>query len=266
MKITNRFVMLCTSQLTARADFQRPISERKVRRIAKVFDETRMRPIQVADVDGTLYIWDGQHTAAAARVANGDKDLLVPCIVNKMTYEEAAQHAADQYKNNTRLTPLEIFNAEVEAADPSALNIMRILNKHGITLKTVYRENSTSAINVIKRVCAYSFYDLDETLRLICETWDGDEGRLKGDVINAVHKFCITYRGVYKEKDFIKKVGSKSIDYYIRESKNSLNKVDGAAVTMVRLFVQEYNVRKREETRLDVHAIYEKQKGKKKKK
>ena len=255
MNISKQITMVSTSKLTAKAGFQRPIDPKRVQKIAKEFDDTRMKPVQVADIDGVYYIWDGQHTAAAAKAANGGNDLRVPCIIDKMTYEEAAQHVADQNKNKVNPNSIEVFKAEVEANNPDAMNIHRVLMQHGIKLQKGYSETSTAAIGAIRRVYNYSCPDLDETLTLIREIWECDKDRFNGDIIEGIHRLYHLYKNDYKRKDLIARLSRKPAIYYIRNAKYSIDASSSKVNRVVKLFVKDYNEGRTAKYRLDIDKI-----------
>lgn len=255
MKLNKQIQLISTSKLTGKADFQRPVDPRRVARIAKDFDPKKMKPIQVANIEGMgLIIWDGQHTAAAARVANGNEDLQVPCIVDNLTYEEAAELVANQNKNKRNLNSIEQFTASVESADPDDTNIMRVLKQHKIKLDTVCSENSTSAVTALRQIYAFSCPDLDNTLHLIEMAWPCDPNRYRGDVIMAVGKMRHIYEGKFKDKDMWEKLGFKPLKTYIGNAK--YGEVGKTIQTkLIEQFIVDYN-KNRRKNRLNLQELY----------
>lgn len=255
MELNKKIEMICTSSLTGKAGFQRPIEPRRVAKIAREFDKHKMMPIQVADIkDMGLIIWDGQHTAAAARVVNHNEDLLVPCIVNELTYEEAAKLVAEQEKNKKKYGGIDQFKSSVEANNPDDVNIMRVLNKHGISIDRTYKENSTAAISALRQVYAISCYDLDEALKLIKEAWPFDEDRFRPDVILAIGRLTHNYRGKYKRDDLIKRLGKKPVKVYIRDATYS-GKGKSTAFRLAEQFIADYNYNRTPKYKLDISDL-----------
>lgn len=255
MKLNKQIQMLNTSKLTGKAKFQRPVDPKRVAKIAKEFDEKKMKPIQVANIKGMgLIIWDGQHTAAAARVANDNKDLLVPCIVDDLTYEEAAELVALQSKNKKNLNSIEQFNASVESDDPDDRNILRVLKQHEIKLSKTCSEHSTNAVGALRQVYAISCPDLDATLTLIEKAWPGDDNRYRSEIINAVGKLRHTYEGKFKDSDMVERVSRKPLKTYISNAKyGEVGKT--IIVKIIEQFIEEYNKNRREKYRLDRQAL-----------
>lgn len=214
--MSNQNIMkLNTSQLGAKADFQRIVDKKRVAQIAKNWDYAKMRVPCVADIDGTYYVWDGQHTIAALKLlAGGDCDVL--CQVSKMTYEEAALHVKEQYDNIKRLTVLDVFKAGLEAGDTDDVNIQRVLFRNGIKVSSSCSVNTTSSITTLKKINKQSTDMLNTTLELIKNTWTEDENRYKGEFIDAVYRIVSTYGRDLDKKMFIRKLSVKSVGYYIQ--------------------------------------------------
>lgn len=247
--------MLSTSKLTGKAKFQRPVDPKRVAKIAREFDEKKMKPIQVANIKGMgLIIWDGQHTTAAARVANDNKDLLVPCIVDDLTYEEAAELVAKQNKNRKNLDSIEQFNASVESDDPDDKNILRVLKQNNIKLTKKCSNDSTNAIGALRQIYAISCPDLDCTLKLIKSAWPVDDNRYKSEIITAIGKLRHVYEGQFKDSDMADRIGRKPLKTYLANAKyGEVGKT--IVVKLIEQFIEDYNHGRREKSRLDRHAL-----------
>ena len=69
--------MINSSMLESpREAYQRELNTERVHRIAKEFDERIANEPKVSYRDGHYYVFDGQHTVAARKQLNGDKDLV----------------------------------------------------------------------------------------------------------------------------------------------------------------------------------------------
>lgn len=244
MNVNRNFKMVSSAKLHLEgADWQRPINHARVKRIAKNWDTSMMRTIMVADINGVLYPWDGQHTVAAAVLANGGKDLELPCIVDKMTHEEAAKHVADQYKNVKRLSAIEMFNARVSQNDADALNIKRVLAQHNVRLSPKGGLNSTAGITAIEKIYKKdSCLGLDYVIGMAKKAWPDDAGRYRAEVLLAIEEFDAKFKGKYTISEFKRKVGSKPVSTYTYAAKdNSGNMVKNLVV----LFTNAYNNKRR---------------------
>jgi hypothetical protein len=127
-------------QLTIDASYQRGLesgpSQSLIRRIAVHWDWGLCQPLIVARrADGGLYVVDGQHRLAAARL-RGDIWQL-PCVVS--SYRNAAEEAASFVALNQQrrvLSRLEIFKASIAAGDEEASAIVSALDEAGLRLAT----------------------------------------------------------------------------------------------------------------------------------
>lgn len=214
-----------------------------------------MRPIQVADIPNMgLIIWDGQHTAAAARMANNNQDLMVPCIVNRMSYEEAAELVAKQEENKAKLHIVEQFRSSVESGDVDDENIAKLLKQHGITLSKRYSENSTAAVNALRQVYADSYHNLDVTLSIIEKAWPGDEDRWRTEIIRGIGVIVQEFSGQFKVNDMVERICKKPVNYYISNARyGGPNRSQVAKIA--ELFIVEYNRKRTSKYRLDTDKL-----------
>lgn len=109
--------------------YQRDVSITLVEQIRNNWDEVASELILVSKRDdGTLWIVNGQHRTAAARL-KGEKKIWAR-VVSGLGPE---QEAALRLKTNVRLTdrPLERFRAQVRAGDPESLAIVSIVKRVG---------------------------------------------------------------------------------------------------------------------------------------
>lgn len=127
-------------QLSVDDRYQRSLesghSIRLIRRIAANWDWGLCQPLYVARrSDGKLYVVDGQHRWAAAKL-RGDVWQL-PCVVR--SFESTEQEAAAFVALNQERTPLsalQIFRAAVASGDPEACGIAAAIEDAGLTLAT----------------------------------------------------------------------------------------------------------------------------------
>lgn len=133
-------------QLQIDANYQRSIdtgpSQSLVRRIAMHWDWGLCQPLTVAKRDdGSLWVIDGQHRLAAARLRKDIYDL--PCVVvaSASSTDEAASFVALNQQRRP-LSRLEIFRAALAAQDDNARTIMRALGDAGLSLAATTNPDS----------------------------------------------------------------------------------------------------------------------------
>lgn len=136
-----RMVMLqfvLPNELQVDDSYQRSIetgeSQALIRRIARYWDWDLCQPLVVSRRrDGTLFVIDGQHRLAAARL-RGDIAQL-PAMVKE--YSSAADEAATFVQMNQQrrpLTPLQVFHAAVASGDSEACAIQAAVTAAGLRL------------------------------------------------------------------------------------------------------------------------------------
>ncbi len=117
-------------------------SQALVRRIAVGWDWSLCQPLIVAKRDdGTLYVIDGQHRLAAARLRNDIWDL--PCVVvaSRSADEEAAAFVALN-RERRALGRLDLFKAALAADDGEASLIMDALTDAGLSVAVTTNPDS----------------------------------------------------------------------------------------------------------------------------
>lgn len=109
-------------------------SQSLVRRIAVNWDWSLCQPLVVARRDdGSLWVIDGQHRLAAARLRNDLYDL--PCVVvpSRSPADEAAAFVALNQERRP-LSKMDVFRAALEAGDEQAGIIQAAMDAHGYSL------------------------------------------------------------------------------------------------------------------------------------
>lgn len=126
------------AQLQIDPSYQRSIesydSQALIRKIAMKWDWDLCLPLVVSRRgDGSLYVIDGQHRLAAARL-RGDIEQL-PCVVGN--YADAAQEAAAFTQINQQrraLGTLDLFRAALTGGDDEAIDIYRAMEAARLSL------------------------------------------------------------------------------------------------------------------------------------
>lgn len=169
-------------QLQVDATYQRDIDDRGqtlVRAIAQRWEWSLCQPLVIARrADGGLFIIDGQHRWAAAKV-RGDIPLL-PCVVIDSTGAdgEAGQFVKLNRQRNA-LTPFALFRAAVAAGEEAAVAVDRIVREAGLSitgqrnaallkpgqvsnigaLRSYHRVHGDKGLRLAAKVLAESYYN-----------------------------------------------------------------------------------------------------------
>lgn len=129
----------CTiAELGIDPSYQRSIengpSQALVRRIARDWDWSLCQPLVVAQREGAgLFVVDGQHRLAAARLRGDIYDL--PCVITP--YTSQAEEAASFVALNQQRRPLgalELFKASLAGGDRAAGSVMALIAAAGLSL------------------------------------------------------------------------------------------------------------------------------------
>jgi hypothetical protein len=138
------------SELSVDHLYQRPLSEKKCKRIAAEFDWAAFGALVVVErPDGTLAVTDGQHRLGGAMLRS-DID-LVPCIIfegDGRLKSEAIDFLTIN-KNRKPLSGLETFKAMVVSNDPEAEKINQMIESAGLQLSNTKSPKSISCIKTI---------------------------------------------------------------------------------------------------------------------
>lgn len=192
---TSEIKAVSLSSLNVDRAYQRDVSMSLVEQIRTQWDEVASELILVSKrEDGTLWIVNGQHRAAAAGL-RGDAKIWARVVQGLGPEQEAAL----RLKTNVRLgdRPLERFRAQLCAGDPESVSIQRIVE--GVGSKVNESTSSDEGINAIAAV--ESIYRVDEgsllkeTLEFLRETFGEVGGKFAtSTLMRSVAWFILKHR------------------------------------------------------------------------
>jgi hypothetical protein len=167
-------------------------SQSLIRRIAVHWDWSLCQPLIVARrADGGLYVVDGQHRLAAARL-RGDIWQL-PCVV--ASYRSAAEEAASFVAINQSRRPLnrmQIFKAALAAGDQEAATIQAALNFAGLRIGTspdltVQKPGAITCLRGLEDCLrSYGKDVLGWSLQALAKSYPGEVLRYAGSIFPGV--------------------------------------------------------------------------------
>ena len=169
--------MMINSKLleVPRGSYQRELNVKRVRKIAARFDPRLVNPPKVSYRNGHYYVFDGQHTIAVLKLLNGDKDLLIRCIVyTGMTESEEALLFAQQTGESAKLTPGDRMRTMIYGGDPECMAFLKATESVGLNLDYAQRRGNLrigcigTAFEEFKRVGADLY---KEALSMIVAAW-----------------------------------------------------------------------------------------------
>lgn len=235
--------------------YQRDISNLKVSRLVKNWNEVVNMPILVSKRKNGLYsIIDGQHRFMAMKT-KGLKHVICK-VIEGLSIEEEAQLFTTTNKDRKTPSSGDMFRANLAAKDDLHMKINEIVESHGYELsftglggKTKSICNQIQAVGTLKRICErISVDNLDKTLKLINIIWGNNKEALSGQVLSGVSRFIngadrIEY---FDEGRLIEKLKRKAPYEIIREGKSYKIQFGGEMETNIALaIIDTYNDRLR---------------------
>ena len=200
--------MINSSMLESpREAYQRELNTERVHRIAKEFDERIANEPKVSYRDGHYYVFDGQHTVAARKQLNGDKDLDILCkVYYGLDEQEEALLFAQQTGASARLDAGAKIRALIFGEDPHARAFLRDTESTGICLDYNQQRGEfrmgciSTALKEYKKLGPERY---KEGLNLIRQSWDGHPDSMRSETITGVMRFIDLYHDEYDPKRFV---------------------------------------------------------------
>jgi hypothetical protein len=199
--------------------YQRTIVPARVNRIAKNLDQDAFGSLTVGQRhDGSHWVVDGMQRLTAARKLG---IAMVPCDVFQ---SDGQEHEARVFRlknrERTNVSAVSLFNAQMTEGDPQTLEIAAVVKLAGLRLRL--RDDGGSGWPYIKALkCLERSFQrvgsdgLRAALRVLVESWPGEEGALQGDMIEGMSWFVKKHEG-FDEARLINRLSQKSIAGIVR--------------------------------------------------
>ena len=171
-------------------------SKSLIRKIAMFWDWALFHPLSVARrADGSLWVIDGQHRLAAARLRRDLYDL--PCVVgpSRSLADEAASFVAMNIQRRA-MTKLDLFKAAVAGEDSEAGAIMAALAEAGLSVAphsnfTAWKPGMVANIGGIENAWRRHGGRVTRTaLRALAEGLEGQVLRYAGTIFPGIAAVC----------------------------------------------------------------------------
>lgn len=249
------FEKIPIKNLVSNQDYQRNLSRGHIERAAEHFDLCQINPVKVSRRDGINYVFNGQHTIEIVAMVSGSRETPVWCMIYEdLSYAHEADIFANQMKYVKGLLPYEVFMANIEAGNPDQLMIRDVVESYGLEIGTKSAPGVICAVSSLESIYSkYGVHILSRVLRLIIGAWEGDVKSFSANILNAVTRLCVTYKGQLNEENFKEKCGAISVKALNRIAKERRPGSMGFAEAMV----IEYNGKKKNSAhRLDIRLLY----------
>ena len=242
------------SEMIVTDDYQRPLSQIWVDKIAGNFAELKANLPKVSFRDRKYYVFDGQHTIAARIKLNKGKPVDIRCeVYHGLSHEEEAGLFVSLNSDKKKTTLRDNIKAAYIEQRPDVVEMVKVVE--GAGFKLAFRgENEKNFISAVGKV--ESIYKkhgregLMWVLELIRDTWDGEKMSLKAEIIGGVGEVYRAYRDDirFSRDRFIKKLQTVPAVTIIREGKEL---VTGGDTRYAKRMVFYYNKQLKPENRLD---------------
>lgn len=116
--------------------YQRDLSDRSIRLIRKIvaeWDWSAFKPPICVDVEGSLCIVDGQHTAIAA-VTHGGIETIPILVVSADSVATRASAFVRHNRDRVTVTPTALHAALVAAGDEDAMTLAQVCERAGVRI------------------------------------------------------------------------------------------------------------------------------------
>lgn len=233
--------------------YQRDLNQNLVEKILADWDFVASDIASISQrEDGSLWIIDGQHRAAAAKLA-GETEILAFVYVGLTIEEEADKRLK---ANNGRAdSSLERFHAQHTAGKPETLAIVSLCEEFGT--KVNRSMNKSSGINAVS--CLETLYRVDgglllrETLLLLRDAYGEIQGTVATEpVLRGCAWFLRQHSREMSRADLRGRMSRDGVDEVLRKARSHKSAMGGSLwVNFYRALVEVYNHRRAEHNRLE---------------
>lgn len=204
--------------------YQRPTDIKRVREIAKNFDERIANEPKVSFRDGKYFVFDGQHTLLARVKRNGGNHLPVLCKVYfDLSAEDEAALFATQTGISSKLKSGERLRAKAFSNDRLSLDFIEANERLGINVslsnsRGEYRLRCVAtAFKEFQRVGTENYC---EAMKIICEAWDGIPSSFYVPVIVGICRFVNLYEDYYNHDKLVRDLMGVEPKVFIKEAES----------------------------------------------
>lgn len=222
--------------------YQRRVADARIKNIVKHWNPDLVNPPKVSlRSDGSMFIFDGQHTAIAYKIHEGDDSQILCKVYRGLTRQEEAelfllQEGPDKrpISVNDRLRAMYNFNDEQVRSMVKAAELAGVRVDFG-TAQAINRVTAISTLfKVYKRLTREQYIDMLIVLR---EAWSGNPEGFSRELLVGMADFFKAYYGQFKLKDLIKSLSRVTPIQIIREGKG----MGTSGSTYARIILRYYN-------------------------
>lgn len=207
--------------------YQRVVDMNRVGKIVSNFNENLVNPIKVSHRDNRFYVFDGQHTLAALKLRNNNKDLMVDCkVYYGLTQQDEARLFSEQNGLSRVVDSVAKFKALYTAGDQEIVDFKDTTESLGVKMNfTKGKANNkiiacTKAFKIFKYLPREDYIDLITTCK---NAWDGAAEGFCTEILGGMYVFFKNYKNDISVKILESQLSKISPTAIIREGKLSTN-------------------------------------------
>jgi len=223
--------------------YQRNLNKNKVKRIAAEFDERIANEPKLSFRDGKYYVFDGQHTIAARKLLNHDRDVDITCKVYfDMSEEDEALLFAQQTGVSSKPTPGITLRAKKIGNDTDTLAFIHANEALAIqpSFSNANGRYRLRCINTARREYGkVGEKQYREAMKIIVDAWQGKSSSFLSEVVIVMCSFVHIYYGEYDRRKLAKKL-SHINPYDIVKAARTIGE-DGGRKKALKILLDVYN-------------------------
>lgn len=248
------YELIPIKNLVSNQDYQRNLSQKHVEKAAANFDVNQINPVKVSRRNGINYVFNGQHTIEIVALVSGSRETPIWCMIyDDLEYIEEADIFANQMKYTKSLMPYEIFVANIEAGNDEQLIIRDLIESYNLKISGKNGPGIICAVSTLEKIYEhYGYHILDQTIRLISATWEGEMKSFSACMLYGVSRLIYAYQDELKEDIFKEKLSQVSIKDLSRTAKERRAGSLGYSEAMLNV----YNNRKGPRNSLSYEKLY----------
>jgi hypothetical protein len=225
--------------------YQRPQLWTFVRKTAQIFDPTLVGAIDVSDRGGRYAIMDGQQRFEMMRLIG--KITCWAAVYVGLDKKTEAWFFIHKNKDRKNVLPMHIFKAKVEASDPDAVEIAKVVSRNGYQLAIAAAgggagndERNIASVHALE--IASGLGTLDQALKVMSQTTRGLRQGNSAQIIGGLAMLWFDFPHLDQDV-LIKAMTARSPEWLLAKSAESAKTGGGTtrAKQMRFVLMSEYN-------------------------
>lgn len=203
----NRIVHVRVGELRIHPEAQRRLVSAQLKKRMADLDLDAIGVLHGVEIDGVVYIVDGQHRIVALQ-QHGFDDWVVDVMIHKNSTEPRRAHELF-LRLNARTSPsaFDTFMNELGAGMPVASGVVKINNKHGVKIDRQARDGHATCVTALKSAFERdNGLTLDEFYRVAIAAWGKRAETFEGKIVDGLCSVLARYNGEMDEVALVKKL------------------------------------------------------------